>query len=89
MAASGSFSRERSSEDPPWNNRGYNNKVLACGSSFISNGQNWLSDLFFLCSWLFSVVKSAFFLVLSLHMNGLYLELASMLQSLLHPDTQR
>lgn len=36
----------------------------------------------------FPLVKSAFFLVLSLHMNGLYLELVSMLQSLLHPDTQ-
>lgn len=51
-AASGSFSREsRRSEDPPWNNGGYNKKVLACGSSFISNDQNWLSDVFFLCSW--------------------------------------
>lgn len=33
----------------------------------------------------FSVVKSAFFLVLPLCMNGLYLELASVLRSLLRP----
>lgn len=61
VAASGSFSREsRRSEDPTWNNGGYNNKVLACVSSFISSDQNWFSNVFFLCSQSFSVVKSAF-----------------------------
>lgn len=87
-AVSGSFSREsRRSEDPPWNNSGYNNKALTCVSSLISSDQNWFSNIFSLCSQQFFCGQIRL-LFLSLCMNGLCLELASKLESLLHPDTQ-